>query len=447
MCEQLKTVKIPEMSRSPSSSAARSPTSPTASSPGLTRGSKQARPTSSSGSSPQSSRSDPEKILVATPFDASKTPPLSLAMPKRRQQGASAPAGPVLYSDDEALKPMITSANKRQHREQAVSGAEQLDRHVSRVLSSLPSRIRFTPAGGLGSISDSSVTPEPTKGGSMRSRHSLLTKASRTDLTLSPAQLDDRSKKSSKSSDPEVKLYHLSQEGREKPIKLYVRLVGEGERVMVRVGGGWADLGEYLRQYAEHHRHRTVSDGRLEVAGASNGKLGAGSKIRTPLSRPGSALERPVSRLSHRRSSLAVSQSYDDRSDSPAFFGNRAAATTPTPPSTADASVGTPTSTSTKSVSRPSTADAALSSSPASWNGADIGLAGPASKRKGKERDNHKERWVEDMIVQAKQASVEKKNRDDKTWGDIGKIGGTRRVIFKHQQQQQQQQDQSSKEG
>lgn len=54
----------------------------------------------------------------------------------------------------------------------------------------------------------------------------------------------------------------------EPPIKLFVRQVGaDGERVMVRVGGGWADLGEYLREYASHHSsgRRAVSDGRFQI--------------------------------------------------------------------------------------------------------------------------------------------------------------------------------------
>ncbi|KAK6344283.1 hypothetical protein TWF696_007924 [Orbilia brochopaga] len=52
----------------------------------------------------------------------------------------------------------------------------------------------------------------------------------------------------------EVKMYHLHKSDDESPVKLFVRLVGDGgERVMVRVGGGWADLKEYLIEYAAHH--------------------------------------------------------------------------------------------------------------------------------------------------------------------------------------------------
>ena len=386
--------------------------------------------TASSGSPPLSLHAHAENSSAATSSGAARAPSLNISIPKHRRKNDAAAVEKLNSGDFEAT--LKTTAAKEKHTRNAVSGDEQLDRHVSRVLSSLPNRIRFTPAGSLVELP---ITPDPAKG-SLRSRPShgaLITRTSRTNLTLSPAKIDEKSKRF-KSSNSEVKLYHLSQEGKEQPIKLYVRLVGEGERVMVRVGGGWADLGEYLRQYADHHGHRTVSDGRLELAGAGVGgnmKVGVGPKVRTPLSRPGSVLERPTSRISQRRrSSLAFAHSFESRSDSPAFFGNRESTMTPTPPSTANASEGTPTSVSTKSGSRPSTADAALSASPASWDGADIGLAGPAGKKKSKELDHHKAKWVEDMIDKAKQASVEKKGRD-KTWGGIGSSGGTRRIIYK----------------
>ncbi|KAJ5484902.1 hypothetical protein N7539_004890 [Penicillium diatomitis] len=66
-----------------------------------------------------------------------------------------------------------------------------------------------------------------------------------------------------------VKLYHLHHGGQTAPTKLFVRTVGdENQRVMVRVGGGWADLGEYLREYLTHHGRRKVSETpRVEVQG------------------------------------------------------------------------------------------------------------------------------------------------------------------------------------
>jgi len=60
---------------------------------------------------------------------------------------------------------------------------------------------------------------------------------------------------------------------------------------MVRVGGGWADLREYLRVYVEHHGSTTkrgVSEGRVEVFGLGNGQeggRGSGSVTSSPLTK------------------------------------------------------------------------------------------------------------------------------------------------------------------
>ena len=52
----------------------------------------------------------------------------------------------------------------------------------------------------------------------------------------------------------DINLYHLHRTDGQAPIKLYIRMVGKnGERAMVRVGGGWADLAEYLKVYVTHH--------------------------------------------------------------------------------------------------------------------------------------------------------------------------------------------------
>ncbi|RDA93465.1 hypothetical protein CP533_2622 [Ophiocordyceps camponoti-saundersi (nom. inval.)] len=74
-------------------------------------------------------------------------------------------------------------------------------------------------------------------------------------FTLSPAkQCRPRHRRAHQ----EIKVYHLSRSTGEPPIKLFIRCVGEhGERVMVRVGGGWADLSEYLKAYASHHGRRS----------------------------------------------------------------------------------------------------------------------------------------------------------------------------------------------
>ncbi|KAI1824731.1 hypothetical protein F4861DRAFT_530769 [Xylaria intraflava] len=96
-----------------------------------------------------------------------------------------------------------------------------------------------------------------------------------------------------------IRLYHLSRSG-EMPIKLFIRCVGEqNERVMVRVGGGWSDLGEYLRDYALHHGSRSKGEGRVEVTDAvpvANKRPGSSHS-----SRPSSAHSSPMTPLSVRK--------------------------------------------------------------------------------------------------------------------------------------------------
>ena len=133
-----------------------------------------------------------------------------------------------------------------------------LEAKIKDILINLPTRIRLT------SDSDSSGSPMH-QSSSDSTRSSTPTPS----LTLSPVR-QDRSSRRSNASNSEVKVYHLIRNGQPRdmpPTKLHVRLVGEnGERVMVRVGGGWADLAEYLREYSLHHGKRTIQEGRFEVA-------------------------------------------------------------------------------------------------------------------------------------------------------------------------------------
>ncbi|KAM0720466.1 hypothetical protein Q7P37_004602 [Cladosporium fusiforme] len=140
---------------------------------------------------------------------------------------------------------------------------DSFDRHVNEVLQQLPAPIRFR----SGATTPQPRPAEPRNFSGPRPKNTprmpSRTASGPGGLTLAPAD-PTPSRKSASANEPEVKLYHLTQAGREDPIKLFVRLVGEGERVMVRVGGGWADLADYLRQYAEHHGSRTVS-GEVDV--------------------------------------------------------------------------------------------------------------------------------------------------------------------------------------
>lgn len=377
---------------------------------------------------------------IASQRKSPKSPagPLNAAMAKRR--GTKTSGHEVHASDASAEESDAPGAKRNDENVSPIKslknpptplkpGEDQFDRQVSTVLESLPARIRFSAA-----PSRKTKTPEkdmPQASADTRPRQSRVPSskgAAAPSMTIAPAGPTMRNS----AADPEIKLYHLTESGFDQPIKLFVRLVGAGERVMVRVGGGWADLGEYLRQYAEHHGRRTVSESVVEVQ-SGNKRVGAEQKSRPSASRPGSsmAVQRPGS--SHATPMPARFTMGD--SDTPTDTDADSVAASPiigmqTPTNTIRTINGTPNSTSTKADSRPSTAEAARPSSRQSWN--EIGLAGPSSNKRA-ELPEQKARWVEDMIERAKKASAEKSKdvEKEKPWNEMGKVGGTRRVIFR----------------
>ncbi|KAJ5768968.1 hypothetical protein N7520_003527 [Penicillium odoratum] len=150
---------------------------------------------------------------------------------------------------------------------------DQLDEKINSILSTIPGRIHLVDPSNEADTSSSSSSLDRK----MRERYlsespngpsRSFTPAP--SLTLMPATRR-RLSYVHKTEDSYVKLYHLHHGGQTTPTKLFVRTVGEdGQRVMVRVGGGWADLGEYLREYVVHHGRRKVSETpRVEVQGLS----------------------------------------------------------------------------------------------------------------------------------------------------------------------------------
>lgn len=139
---------------------------------------------------------------------------------------------------------------------------DKLERRIDKILHSLPTHISFNKRG----FNPSRNAPGADDGsrqyleqGAPQSKS--LERSQTPALTLSEAEHPESRPTRFKSGDSAIRLYHLMQTGRHAPIKLYVRLVGEdGERVMVRVGGGWADLAEYLRDYASHHSRAIVPE-------------------------------------------------------------------------------------------------------------------------------------------------------------------------------------------
>ncbi|KAK5734292.1 hypothetical protein LTS12_026734 [Elasticomyces elasticus] len=367
-----------------------------------------------------------EKRMPDSPVsEAEDSPaPLNAAMGKRQGKARTADKSPVT-----SPRPKTATPKKLK------PGEDNFDRHVSEVLDRLPSQaIKFRARPGTVTPNHQRTAeprnysgPRPNGIGRVASRLSDMSDG----LTLAPAESSP--KKSSTAVD-DVKLYHLRQAGREEPIKLFVRLVGESERVMVRVGGGWQDLADYLRQYAEHHGSRTVSAGGIELQTAEHassrkvsGQTTAGAADTKgkalPVSPVAAALPVPV-----RPGSRAADMKWfklDDSSPS----GDGEEAPLQTPPPTSAAEFTTPKSTSTKGTSRPTTADS-LGRPGSRQSLASRGVNG----KRAVDLPEQKARWVEGMLEKAKVASAEKKvDKDDKAkyFGELGKAGATRRMIFR----------------
>ena len=285
---------------------------------------------------------------------------------------------------------------------------DNLDARISSILTNIPADIRLT--------SSSAATPPPSRRPRNNSnpttplRRSLTPKLLRSrtptaspSLTLAPAapSADPKSSPSVTSSinSPEIRLYHLHRSDKDSaPVKLYVRLVGDtGERVMVRVGGGWADLGEYLREYALHHGKRSISANGFDIqnlprttsispAGSSQGMPGPESRSESPV---------PASR------------------NTPVIIHNRSYQTPPSRPGSSGEDRSSP--------------------------NAGVSLAG-LKKAKNVDISPRKQMWVHGMLEQARSqgaGSVEKTKRKEKRKSDggglgfLGRVGASNRVFLR----------------
>lgn len=128
---------------------------------------------------------------------------------------------------------------------------DRLDIRISTIIDQLPSPIRFeaTPQKDVKSTGNGKSSP---------ALHAATnTRPSEETLRLVPAR--DSRYTSQHARDGRTYLLLRSTGG--DPIKLFIRLVGDHERAMVRVGGGWADLAEFLRQFVEHHGSKAPASG------------------------------------------------------------------------------------------------------------------------------------------------------------------------------------------
>ncbi len=336
------------------------------------------------------------------------------------------------------------------------SDDDQLQQQISEILESIPAKIHLssqpTPLNHLNP--PEFQLPQRLKSkqvDTVRSHSSLSSRAATPSFLLAPAYARNPRPRHQRGNQ-EIKLYHLSRSTGEAPIKLFIRLVGEnGERVMVRVGGGWADLGEYLKEYASHHgrRSKNGNDSKIEVrdlpALSSGSKPNVGS---SPPSRPASALDSPMTPLNVRKTRKlpATGSSGSEDGAVPPPPKNSISNNPKTPLTTAAGTVagtvaGTTAGTAAGTTAKPDTPSSGAStrsrsSSRLSWTEDDslLGMSGP--KTKNVEMSEESRAWVESVKERVRLASGERKPSAESAalegkFGEMGKVGGTKRLFRK----------------
>ncbi|CAK7223114.1 hypothetical protein SEUCBS140593_005128 [Sporothrix eucalyptigena] len=322
---------------------------------------------------------------------------------------------------------------------------DQLQQQISEILESIPAKIHLS---SQPSPSFSHLNPPDFKlprkpkapADSTRSLSSMSSRSMTPSFLLAPAYARNPRPRQQRGNQ-EIKLYHLSRSTGEAPIKLFIRLVGEnGERVMVRVGGGWADLTEYLKEYASHHSRRSKSGGESKIeirdlplsssiASSLTNRVGS-----SPPSRPNSALDSPngMGSLNIRKTRRATGASIgtatgDDGSILSASTNNNDI--TSKNPRTPLASVTKPSNDTPSS----GASTRSRSSSRLSWTEEDssLGMSGPRAKNI--EMSDESKAWVESVKERVRIASGERRVSDqlEGKFGEIGKVGGTKRLFRK----------------
>lgn len=372
-----------------------------------------------------------DTLRLAKPIESFPTVPAKSGHRFENVLDLSPASTPVRLQRGKAIHVPATNSNARKSvalppvAKSLKSSEDQLEARISSILTEIPGHIRLKsgPEPDAPDVipSDSFPDQKPnSRSPAVRLKRPPTSTAS-SPLTLTPAH-SKSSRLRASSGDPEIKLYHLHQSGKDVPVKLFVRLVGEGgERVMVRIGGGWADLAEYLKEYASHHGRRSISDGRFEIQGLPQSHLntpmshlaGISTPASSSTSRPGTPATRPSSSLSFRFPHHSANSSAD--LDVPM---------TPENP-TLRQFEPTPGSTESKHSSlRPSSR---LSSTD---EDSPLGLAGPKTRRK--DVSPSKQAWVDEMLDQARKTSAEKKKGGSEwDFGDLGTVGSTKRVFMR----------------
>lgn len=317
-----------------------------------------------------------------------------------------------LVEEDNAADSASEKTEARLFTKLARKPKDRLDEKISSILSTLPAPIHLISAAD-DQDRDLSGASTGGKSGTTSSQgepsDSLNNGTPSITLTAAPSR-----RRHSQSRPPEessVKVYHLHRGGKSVPTKLFVRTVwGSEGRVMVRVGGGWADLGEYLREYAVHHGSRSVSESpRVEVQGISPHDSPAAPAHRSIISpRPASSV---AARKKRRGSSVSTMGG-----NAPDMAGYRAASTgevlSTSFPAPSDASAHRFSISSNASIGGMSPASDAnrlftpSTSVPSLSSTTPLGLAGPKPRSRQVSMGPVGDAWVEDVLGQARRSSL-----------------------------------------
>ncbi|KAA8896312.1 hypothetical protein FN846DRAFT_965308 [Sphaerosporella brunnea] len=286
-------------------------------------------PDNSPAASDLSANDDPFHSGPTTP-DLDTPPQQSIRIPKRRgikaqpTMGLPRPASRQrAYEDRPWLENSVASVSDNWPSTPVRDTAAELDQKINELLMTLPQQVKLT-ASNLQKLNEQS---NDKKGASHRplnmSRSSIPAPKSATSERSSGASAHSRTKSRKHISQGDIQCYHLHRNDDAPPMKLYVRLVGNS-RLVCRVGGGWSDLEEYLKEWALHHgsKMHAVSESKVEIQEIPNvrgvrhhsSNSSIGSRYRSPTppnnhlrsptpsygSRPGSSAGRPGSSIGAR---------------------------------------------------------------------------------------------------------------------------------------------------
>ncbi|KAG9246351.1 hypothetical protein BJ878DRAFT_540392 [Calycina marina] len=231
----------------------------------------------------------------------------------------SAPTSPVRSSSPNVSHPVGSTLKN------GITTDDQMQAQLSSLLKSIPTNIRLNNESAPEIVFATRMAPSNGDSLQVRKSRCPLPKYARPSSSLSthsPSSLSVRSTTPAFTLQPvstkniahhynthsDIRVYHLSRHD-DAPIKLHIRRVGEhGDRLMVRTGGGWADLGEYLTAYISHHGRRIASgtaEDKVEVQNLGAGNRSVSRSGTTPTVRPrnisfdnGGGRESPVHRPS-----------------------------------------------------------------------------------------------------------------------------------------------------